>query len=138
MEWKVYYYDFNRKKIQVFNVFDHPWFYEDIKTKKKNSTDKENFFRSLKTSVRYYFWSKFEWELIIKLEEGRILLYPFVSSQNLEITPCDITSSDLMDWDSFAKYHIDKQIFGNEAKIDVSDQIFFQWDTFSEKVWKEL
>ena len=38
-------------------------------------------------------------------------------------------------WLNFAKSHINRQIYTNETKIDIYDQVVFQFDEFIEYVW---
>ena len=41
LEWNVYVGDFNGRRIEVHNIFDHGSFYNDcLKNKKKNGKDK--------------------------------------------------------------------------------------------------
>ena len=66
MEWNVFYYNINRRKIDIFNVFDHQKFLEDVK--KLIETDditKDEFNDRLHKEVRYYFWAKTEWEVLV-------------------------------------------------------------------------
>ena len=72
------------------------------------------------------YWSKAEHELIItKTKEGRILLTPWCGCRDSEKVAVDVTNDEQLDWSAFADYHIRKQIFEAQAKIDVYDQIMF-------------
>lgn len=64
MEWNVLYYNFNAKQIQPYNVLA----YRDDKIKKlkKQSGSIEAFSEELRLEMMYYFWSKCEWEIIVK------------------------------------------------------------------------
>jgi len=45
------------------------------------------------------------------------------------------TDREDFDWRSFAEFHIGKQIYKNEAKIDVFDQLEWKWDEFVDYCW---
>ena len=143
MKWNVYYYDFNRKKIDTFNIFEHGSFRaytkKAIKQHKKHKENIEDFAERLKRELQFYFWSKAEWELIIEItEDNRIFLIPWCGCRNpeevkIEIKP--VITEDGFDWLEFARVHIDRQKYGNKAKIDVYDQVMFEWDVFVNYVW---
>lgn len=134
--WFVYYYSFNRQKIDVFNVFNHGGFRRDIEKYLTKYKNKDEFADKLKISLAYYFWSKCEWELIIDIaEDNRIFLSPWSGCREPDKVKIDVTEDKGFNWSDFAKFHIDKQIYNNEAKIDVYDQIMFNWDTFLEYCW---
>lgn len=106
LEWNVYVENFNAKKIEVHNVFNHCGLLEDLaKDMKKvhvredRPEEKKWFFERLKRNIQYYYWSKCEWEII------------------LTSWPPDI--KDFKD-----------------MKVDVYDQIMLNWDIFCEYVWK--
>ena len=65
LEWNVYTYDFNSKEIEVFNIFNHGRFLEDIKKNLKKCETKEEFAELLRRDLFYYFGSKCEWEIVI-------------------------------------------------------------------------
>ena len=93
----------------------------------KNCPDKASFAQKLKAELRYYFWSKAEWELVIEItENNRIYLNPWCGCKNPQKTRIDVTDEPSFDWRSFAEEHIKKQIYCNKAKIDVYDQQFIR------------
>lgn len=65
MEWNVFYYDINRRKISTFNIFDHGSFDKWIQKDLKEIKDKDEFAKALKSNLMYYFWCKSEWEIIL-------------------------------------------------------------------------
>lgn len=139
MKWNVYYYNINNDKIEVFNIFDHWRFSEDILKRLKKIKDKDAFAEGLKRDLMYYFWSKAEWELIIEItEDNRILLSPWVGCRNPEEVKIDMTNDNSFDWKGFAEKHIKKQIYKNEAKIDVYEQVVHQWGRFVEYCWENM
>lgn len=137
MKFMVYYHDFNRDKIDTFDIFNHNGFREDIKKAIKKYKDKDEFSEILKRELRYYFWSKCEWELIIEItKDNRIFLSPWVGSREPEKVKIDVTDDIGFDWKGFAEKHINEQIYDNEAKIDVYDQLMYIWDDVISYIWK--
>ena len=65
MEWNVFIYNSNKRKIESFNIFDHRKFNEDVQKSLKKFKDKNEFIKILKSDLMYYFWSKYEWEIIL-------------------------------------------------------------------------
>ena len=67
MEWYVYYYDINHGNIVTYNIFDHGSFKEDFnKLISDYNITKEEFANKLDIMLRYYFWSKAQWETFLK------------------------------------------------------------------------
>lgn len=52
-------------KIKVYNIFDHSRFSEDVIKHLKKCESKEELSEALRSSMMYYFWSKYEWEVLI-------------------------------------------------------------------------
>lgn len=100
---------------------------EDIKKLKKKCATRVEFGERLRREFMCHYWSKAEYELIIsKTEDNRILLSPWCGCHDDEKATIDVTDDySQLDWSAFADYHINKQIFKTEAKIDVYDQIMF-------------
>lgn len=92
MKWNVYYHDINRDKMEVFNIFDHSSFCNDIKKYLKEYTDKEKFEERLKRSLSYYFWCKAEWEIVIS---------PWVGGRNTKEVKIDVYDQVMNNWDVF-------------------------------------
>lgn len=136
LEWNVFYYDINRNKITTYDIFRHGRFNKYVEKAFETSKTKEEFAKILKRELMYYFWSKAEWELVIKLDEdNHIFLIPWCGCRNPEEVKIDVTNDTSFDWSGFAKKNIERQIYKNEAKIDVYDQIEYVWDNFLEYVW---
>ena len=67
MEWYAYYHDSNAGKIRPLNVFDHGGFRHDVEEiLQKKDLDRDAFSKEIRSSMMYYFWSKCEYEVIIK------------------------------------------------------------------------
>ena len=136
MEWNVYNYSINSRKIELFNIFKHGGFYHDIEKYLKKYKDKDEFADKLKSSLMYYFWSRAEYELIIEItEDNRIFLSPWCGCNEPEKVKIDVTDDINFDWKGFAEDHIKKQIYKNEAKIDIYDQLRYVWEDFVDYVW---
>ena len=65
MQWNVFYYNINRKKIETYNIFEHGCFRKYVIEALENHHEKNSFAEKLKSELTYYFWSKSEWEIII-------------------------------------------------------------------------
>ena len=111
MEWNVYIGDFNSKRIETHNVFNHYRFVKDLtkalkKIEKSDASEekkKEDFAEAARKELMYYYWSKCEWEVIIS--------------------------------------HWPQGKDDKDEKIDVYDQVRLNWDKFIDYVWtnrKEL
>lgn len=139
MKWDVYYYNFNANKIESFNILDHWSFREYTKKAAKKLKTKEEFAEQLKSELRYYFWSKAEYELIIEItEDNHIFLIPWCGCRNpeevkIEINP--VVTEDGFNWLEFARLHTERQRYKNKAKIDIYDQVMFNWDKFVDWCW---
>ena len=136
MEWNVHYFNINRQKIETFNIFDHYTFNKYVQAYLKKCKNKEDLASHLKSELQYHFWSKCEWELIVKInEDNHIFLIPWVGCREPEKVRIDVTDDTSFDWKSFAKHHIGRQIYKNEAKIDVYDQVMWNFDAFIDYWW---
>ena len=132
--WLVTYYDCNENKIKYYDVLKYRE--DDIKKMKKKCNTYEEFAEALKREMMYHYWSKAEWELIIKLtEKGRVILSPWCGCRNPDEVEIDVSDREDFDWKSFAIKHIERQRYKNEAKIDVYDQLEWNWQSFVDYVW---
>lgn len=97
MEWNVYYYNINRKVIETYNIFNHSAFKTGVLSlcdnKKTHNMPKFNFEESLHSLLRYYFWAKSEWE---------ILLTPWIG-ENLT-KKIDVYNQVRLNWNTFVDY----------------------------------
>lgn len=96
MKWNVYYYNINKQKIETWNVFDHYRFVEYVKKHLKECKTKEEFAIELQCELRYYYWSKAEWEVIIA---------PWVGGdRKKDAEKIDIYDQVMLNWDLFLDY----------------------------------
>lgn len=94
MEWNVIYYDFNRRAITTYNIFNHGRFYEDVKAVMKKNLSRKDFDEALKRELMYYFWSRCEWELVIS---------PWVGDENAAVKQ-DVAWQVMNNWSRFSDY----------------------------------
>lgn len=96
LTWNVYYENFNTRRIETHNVFNHYRFWEDcIKNVKKNKDNKEAFEKQLKQDLQYYYWSKSEWEIILSAWPSR---------KDFDEEKIDVFDQIYLNWDKFADY----------------------------------
>lgn len=63
--WNVYVEDFNGKRIRKFNIFDHGRLMDDFDKNIRKIKTFEEFCEEFERDLRYYYWSKCEWEVIL-------------------------------------------------------------------------
>lgn len=132
--WLVKNFDCNRQVIEDYDILKYRE--NEIKKLKKKCATKEEFAEELRREYMYHYWSRAQYELIIeRTEDGRIWLLPWCGCREPEKVKIDVTDDNTFDWQGFAEEHISKQIFSNEAKIDVYAQLVWQWDSFVDYCW---
>lgn len=132
----VKYYNTNGNRIEDYDVLKHREF--EIKQLKKKCTTRDEFAEFLRREFMWRFWSKAEWELIVtKGEDGRVILSPWCGCVDPDDCSVDITDDESFNWSGFADEHIKRQIFKNQAKIDVYDQIMYggRFEDLVTKLW---
>lgn len=103
MKWNVIYNDINSKKMSVFNIFDHSGFYKDVlKAMERHTDNKESFAADVKSSLMYYFWSKYEWEILIS---------PWPEMER-ETAKVDVYWQVMNNWEQFIDYVWDYRALG--------------------------
>ena len=134
LSWVVKNYNCNADKIEDYDVLKHR---EDmIKRFKKKYTTKEEFADVVRRGLMSQYWSRCEYELIIEIDDdGHIWLKPWVGCADPEVVKIDVTDDENFDWRGFADKHIGRQIYKNKAKIDVWNQISYNWDEFIDYIW---
>jgi hypothetical protein len=134
--WLVKNFNINKQAIEDYDVLKYRE--DDIKKFKKKYKTKEEFEKALRVEIMYHFWSRAEYELVIKqTEDGSILLLPWCGCRDEEKATIDVTYDTSFDWKGFATEHIGKQIYGNEAKVDIYNQLTYgdNWTRFVDYVW---
>ena len=126
MKWNVYVEDINKNEIEIFNVFDHWRFKEEVEKHLKKYKNKEEFAESLKHSTMYYFWCKAEWEIVITE------WVPHITNEELDRINKDSKEFELKYGKTPYCHYINPK---NGIKIDVYDQLKLNWDSFVDYVW---
>lgn len=103
LEWNVYRIDHMKNKVEIFNVFDHWRFRDEMIKTLLDSDTKEEFSEELRHSVFYYFAWKFEYEICIT---------SVFSHKEETDTKIDIRHQLLLNWDRFIDY-----LWGNKEEI---------------------
>lgn len=136
LSWLTVYYDCNANKITYYDVLKYR---EDfVKKLKKKCTTKEEFAEKMRREMMYYFWSKAEVEMIIEIDDnGRIWLNPWCGCKEPEKVRVDVTDRTDFDWKGFAEKHIGEQIYKDEAKVDIFDQLTYgdQFEKLVDLCW---
>ena len=104
LEWNVFLDDFNNNKIEVFNIFRHASFVEDCgKALLECGEDRAAFEERLRRELRYYFWSKCEYEIILSGWPPRERFKP---------SKVDVYDQVSLNWKIFTDY-----VWNNRAKL---------------------
>lgn len=106
LTWNVYYEDFNARKIKSFNIFSGNFLKDCQETYKKYKDDKENFIRSIKSNLMYYYWSKCEWE---------ILITTWIHPEEFESKKIDVYDQIVLNWNVFIEY-----VWNNRKELKIS------------------
>lgn len=119
MIWNVFYFDVNKKKIIVRNLFEMSITFngdfEKFKYTQQGNTTREDFERQLKLILMYTFWCRRDYE---------------IAMSDLCWTYPDTTDGDkLREYDHYEK---------TATKVDVYSQVMANWDRFVDYVWKEV
>lgn len=102
LEWNVYVENFNGRKIEKHNVFNHWSLMEDLRKDAKKlhvrerPEEKEWFLERLRRHIQYYYWSKCEWEIIITS-------WP-PDKMNFKDEKVDVYDQVMLNWDKFSEY----------------------------------
>ena len=102
LEWNVYIENFNKKEIEVYNIFNHGGFWNDIVVSKNKYKEKEDFLEDVKKRLMHHYWSRCEWEIILSGWP------PSTKFNNKKI---DVYQQVLLNWELFSNYlweHIDE------------------------------
>lgn len=97
--WNVYYYNLNKRKIEIHNVFNHWRFIEySAKAIKKFKDDTKALEEQIRKELMYYYWSKYEWEVIISSFTA--------NPKDDECVKVDVYSQVMLNWDRFFEYFL--------------------------------
>lgn len=134
LSWKVKNYFCNSNKVWDYDVLQYRE--DQIKKLKKKCATKEEFAEAMRREMMWQYWSRCQYEVIVEIDENnRIWLKPWVGCIDPESVKIDVTDDETFDWRGFAEEHIGKQIYKNEAKIDIFDQLQWRWREFIDYCW---
>ena len=121
LTWKVKYFNCNVQRIEDYDILKSQYSKDFIKKLKKECATKKEFSKAVDREMMYRYWSRSEWELIIKLDENKhIWLYPWVGCITPEEACIDVTEDESFNWQGFIGT---QYLHNNEAKIDVYTQL---------------
>ena len=63
--WNVFVENVNKRTIVTFDIFSHIAFTRKVLSSLRSTENKEEFAQELKRILRYFYWAKAEWEVII-------------------------------------------------------------------------
>lgn len=96
LKWFVY-IDDPAKGIVPFNIFNHTSFNQAVQTLLKRVTVKSKFEEQLRRELRYYFWGKCEYEVIVSE-------WPHVEGKENKSIKIDISEQVMLNYDLFVDY----------------------------------
>ena len=131
LRWDVYREELNKNEFRKVNIFNHGRFFEAVQKLLKLCKSKEEFANRVRSELLYYFWSKSEYEVVITKKNGRIIMSPWISNNVPEL---DVTDDDNFDWLGFYD-SLDKVKYNDKLKIDIYDQVMYQYEAFIDYVW---
>lgn len=124
-EWNVFYHNFNSRKIEQFNIFNHGRFANDVKKDLKKCETKDEFAEKLKRNLFYYFGSKFEWETVVTTLPSYINKDEYIRlMKNKDEKDVDYVRNCIA---------VDLDV---ERKIDVYEQCMLNFDVLVNYVWE--
>lgn len=128
MVWNTYRANFNSRRIEIYNVFNHYSFYESVKKIIQKRLSKEDLSVALRREVRYYFWSRCEYEVTIAPFPA------YIDDARLEkmIDQRDDFYDDYGQYPCVSTVHLDSAM-----KVDIADQVLLNWDAFVDYVYKQ-
>ena len=127
MTWNVYMRDSNGREIKVFNIFDHHSFRESVIKLKRKKFPKEVFAEMLKREVMYYFWSKYEYEVVVTS------FPPYIDKKELDRLNAEYEEYNIK-WGHYPLRMDARPEIG--SKIDIYAQMMLNWDVFVDYVWR--
>ena len=109
-------------KIEKYNIFDHGGFIEDLR-KLKDETDIDSFKEKLDHILKYYFWARAEYEIILTD-------WPTMITK-------DVLEKGLKDFEERERYRVCINL-PVSVKVDIYDQSTLNYDLFINYIWANL
>ena len=98
MKWNVYVYNFNANKIETYDIFKSGLLESEFRQAMLDTPSKKDFEGRIEYILRYYFWFKCEWEIILS---------PWVGRKEPCDLKIDVFQQIKMNWDVFFNYVYD-------------------------------
>ena len=112
MTWNVFTFDFNTKKLNIYNVLSHTLFVESVEKRAKelygdNLPDYTKFKEYVRLELQYYFWSKCEYEVILSA---------WPPNNNIEEEKIDVYDQVMLNFEQFYRY-LYYNLFGDKEEV---------------------
>ena len=125
--WNVFKENVNSKKIEVFNIFNHYKFKESVIDILKNTENRIEFAEEIKSKLRYYYWAKCEWEVIITSWPCHVDLEE-VKRINAEIEEAK---------EKYGRVNYRVSMAPSVGrKVDIYEQVLLNFDRFIDYLWE--
>lgn len=96
MHWRVFVENFNDKRIEEYDIFDHYSFAEDVrKAYRKHRNDFDAFAERVRGLLFYYYCSQCEWEIVVS---------SWLTSGRVPERKVDVYEQVMLNWDVFIEY----------------------------------
>ena len=128
MVWNVYCEDFNCNTIIKYNIFDHSGFAQDVKNMLESDVPKNEFTEQLNRSLRYWFWDKTEYEVVISSWPTYI--------DKAELNRLNAEYKEYSNkWGRYPyKINVAPDV---SEKVSIYYQVMMNWEQFVEYVWSD-
>ena len=101
MEWNVFRYNNNKRMIEKYNIFNHGSFVREFDKLKRQQLARERFAKELDGILMYYFWCKYEYEVVVGEYSER---------ENRKEIKVDIYEQIKMNWECFLEYVLSQNV----------------------------
>jgi hypothetical protein len=128
MTYYVYIENFNTKKIEKYNVLNEG-IIKEIKEQTKGFTNKTHFAEVVNNIMRYYFWARSEYEVVLTSWPS------YITSEELD----RLNEESKKYQKEYGKRALRQPVnLTVEEKIDIYDQVKMNWNIFIDYVWENL
>lgn len=118
LNWNVYIRNFNERKIEAYNVFQHSYFCKEVleacEEYKNCNIKREEFEEVIRRACMYYYWCKCEWETVITSWP------PYITKQEIERLGAELSKD----------YPCLSTNLETGIKVDVYAQLTLNWEHF--------
>ena len=126
LKWNVFAHHIGEKEIEIYNIFEHGRFLEDVKKDLRKYDIKEEFAERLRGHLFYYFGSKCEWEVVISSFPA------YIKKEELNRLNNEFkTNTERYGHEPYSIY-INPNV---GKKVDVYEQVQLNFDIFIDYVW---